>query len=374
MDLYLRGVKTSWRLCKCNRDFLFFCSVILFFRIWSLLTNFFLFLDHIFFPGFRKVKVHQPVFIVGHPRSGTTFIHQLFTRTDEMASFKTWHILFPSICQRKLLNPMIRFLIRKKKTELIPEEAGHRIALDKVEEEEMLFVHIRDTQFVLIATPLGFDDDDYREMRFHDLQPRHRRIRSAKFLKRCFQRQIYFTGKTQIFAQIHFSTHRIQTLLEVFPDARFIYMHRTPFETLPSYFSLNYNILDIMWGMHRFTREQILRYFEYRYQASRELYLYFHQLWCNGDIDRGKVLIVPYEMLGRDLPAVFEQIVAFTGIKASRELRCEVEQMAKNQLRYKRKHNVKSLSQFGIDENRIRKDFAFFFEKDLLTGKSVVDL
>jgi omega-hydroxy-beta-dihydromenaquinone-9 sulfotransferase len=366
MNLYLQGLKTSWKLFKFNKHFLFFCLVILFFLIWSMLTTFFLLLDHLLFPKFRRVNIKNPVFIIGHPRSGTTFIHHLFTQTDEMAAFKAWHILFPSIFQRILLRPLIRYLVRKNKTEIIPESAGHRIAIDKVEEEEMLFIHNRDTQFTIVGTILGFADEDYRELRFHDLQPRTRRIRSAEFLKSCFQRHIYYTGKTQIFAQTHFSTHRIRTLMEVFPEARFIYMHRDPHDTLPSYFSLAYNTQDILWGMHRFTKDQLFQFFEYRYQASRELYLYFHKLWHHGEINKHRVLIVPYEKLRENLINVFDEIVSFTGIHASRRLRLAVASQAERQRRYKRKHEVIPLSRFGIDENRIKDDFAFFFEKDLL--------
>jgi hypothetical protein len=283
-----------------------------------------------------------------------------------MAAFEAWHILFPAISQRILLKPLIRYLTRKNITEIIPESAGHRIAIDKVEEEEMLFIHNRDTQFVIVETILGFADEDYRDLRFHDQQSRHRRIRSAKFLKGCFQRHIYYTGRTQIFAQTHFSTHRIQTLMEMFPDAKFIYMHRDPHETLPSYFSLSYNTFDILWGMHRFTQDQIYQFFEYRYQASRELYFYFHKLWHNGEINKRRVLVVRYERLRKDLMAVFDEIVSFTGIDATPRLNLAAARQAERQRRYERKHEVATLSRFGIDETRIRDDFAFFFEKDLL--------
>jgi hypothetical protein len=150
-------------------------------------------------------------------------------------------------------------------------------------------------------------------------------------------------------------------------------MHRNPYETLPSYFSLTYNTQDILWGMHRFTQDQLFRFFEYRYQASRELYLYFHTLWHNGEISKRRVFIVPYQRLKDDLMAVFGEIVSFTGIDASPILRQAVERQAERQRRYQRKHEVAPLSQFGIDEQRIRDDFAFFFEKDLLTGQPASD-
>ena len=95
--------------------------------------------------------------------------------------------------------------------------------------------------------------------------------------------------------------------MEVFPDARFIYMHRLPDETLPSAFSLLHNMLDLIWGMHRFTPEQTNRFFEYRYQASIDLYRYFYDLWQNNAIDKSRILIVPYDQLKEDLMGVFER-------------------------------------------------------------------
>lgn len=304
------------------------------------------------------VEVEKPIFIIGHPRSGTSFIHHLFAQANEIAAFKTWHIIFPSLTARVLFKPLINYLIRKKAI-LFSEETGHQISFERTEEEELLFGYNLDTQFFLIGTLLGFDKDDYREFRFHDRQPKKRRIKSAMLIKRCFQRQIYYTGKTQIFAQTHFSTHRIMTLLEVFPDAKFIYLNRSPHETLPSYFSLIYNFLDTLYGMNRFSSEQISRFFNNRYRDSFDLYRYFVDLWHTGKVNTEKVMILPYETIMKDLVNAFEQIITFTGIKASAELRGYIELEAKKQRQYKRKHKVEQLAEFGIEANRIEKDFAF---------------
>ena len=364
MRLYKQGLATSWELFGCSRHFVFFLGVILFFMTHSAFTAATLFLDRFFFPKFRKTEVRRPVFIIGHPRSGTTFIHHLFTRTGEMASFTTWQLLFPAITARILVKPIVRLLTGKNAAVLIPESTGHQIALDAVEEEEMLFLHNHDTQFAIIGTPLGFAGKDYREIRLHDLQPKKQRIRSALFLKSIFQRHIYDTGKTQIFAQTHFSTHRIKTLMEVFPDAKFIYMHRMPEETLPSYLSLNFHTLDTLWGMHRFSDQQKAIYYNRRYEASLELYRYFYDLWHSHELDRARVLIVPYPRLRRELIPVFEEIVAFTGIKPSRKLCNEVSLQAQKQRSYERKHAMKTLADFGIRVDQVRKDFAFLYADD----------
>jgi len=125
MRLYKQGLAVSYELFGFSRHFVFFLFVILFFMTHSFFTVTTLFFDYIFLPKFRKVKVKQPVFIIGHPRSGTTFIHHLFTQTDEMAAFTTWQLLFPAITARGIVKPIVRFLTRKEPVVLIPEEAGH---------------------------------------------------------------------------------------------------------------------------------------------------------------------------------------------------------------------------------------------------------
>ncbi|MBN1472769.1 MAG: sulfotransferase [Syntrophaceae bacterium] len=333
---------------------------LLFLSINYFITSFFLFLDNIFYPGFRRIKIEKPVFIIGHPRSGTTFLHRLFTQSDEIAAFKSWHLFCPALTQRFLMSPLFNFLIQKNRTELIPETVGTHMTLDKAEEEELLFLHKFDTQFIVLA--LGFLDDSFRDLRFHDLQPRKRRIKSVKFLKSCFQRQIFYTGKAQIFAQMHYSTHRIKTLLEVFPDARFIYIDRTPYDTLPSYFSLLFFAFNKYSKHKKFLTQDFNRYIAYRYQASKELYQYFHEIWHNEEVVRNNVLIVPYNMLRNDLMAVYKNIVEFTGIDTSKELEEAFQKQAENQTQYKRKHTVKKIEEFGIDENRLKNDFAFYFK------------
>lgn len=359
MRLTRKVLAGTWDILGPGWDYVYVVGVLLVFKAHFMFMKFFLFLDCILFPGFKKVQVTKPVFIIGHPRSGTTFIHHLFNQTGETAAFKAWHLLFPSLSARVLVRPIIDFMIRRNHTNLIPKETGHHIALDKPEEEEMLFLHNLDTQFITAITPLGFLDEDFRDLRFHDLQPENMRLKSAEFLKSCFQRQIYYSGNSQIFAQTHYSTHRIKTLMDVFPDAKFIYIDRKPEETLPSYFSLIKNVMDLIWGLHRFSSKDIKRFFEYRYTASLELYRYFHDLQTKGEIDDNKVLIIPYAELRNDLTGVFERIIAFTGMEPSRELRAAVAKQTEKQKHYRREHEVRSISEFGIHESRIRSDFSF---------------
>ncbi len=65
-------------------------------------------LDHLVYPGHRKQPINRPIFIVGNPRSGTTFLHRLLLGAGGMASFELWEMLFfPAITARKLLGRIV---------------------------------------------------------------------------------------------------------------------------------------------------------------------------------------------------------------------------------------------------------------------------
>ena len=197
MRFCLEGIAICWRMFGASLNFLHCLMVMLVFMILSVIKTVTLFLDRIFFPKFQDVEVKQPVFIIGHPRSGTTFMHKLFTQTDEMAAYYSWQLLFPAITARVFIRPIVNFFHHRGMTTLIPKSTGHGVGLDKVEEEELLFLHNSDSQFSVVLSPLGFLDDTFDKYRLHDLQPRSHRIRSARFVKSLFKRHIYDTKKNR---------------------------------------------------------------------------------------------------------------------------------------------------------------------------------
>ena len=63
------------------------------------------FLDYIFFPRLWKTKVEEPVFIIGHARSGTTLMHRLMTQDpDRYSYFLAYEMAFPSLTEKKILR------------------------------------------------------------------------------------------------------------------------------------------------------------------------------------------------------------------------------------------------------------------------------
>jgi len=359
LKIYFRTLIVTWKVYGFGRVLL---TWLLAEPLAKLFTGLTMALDHLFFPGFKKRRVEKPVFIIGHPRSGTTFLHHLLTRADDAVAFPTWHLFFPALSARVLMAPLVKLLIRIGKTEVMPESTGHRIALDEPEEEEMLLLNNYETNFVNIGM-LSFDDREYPELQYHDRQPREQRFRAMRFLDGCFRRQIHATGRRRIIAQTHFSTFRLKTMLEFYPDAKFVFVLRNPHHVVPSFLSLLHKSIEFRWGIDKIKPELLRRYNERRYQAMIDLYRYFYELDKNNQLPKDRVMVLGYDQLRADLEGAVARIAEFTGLEISARLRQEVAARALKQKDYQRKHAVLDLQHFGLSRERISRDFAFVFEQ-----------
>lgn len=359
LRIYLRILVVTWRVYGFGSVFLTWLLWEPFFRVVTALT---LGLDRLFFRRFRQVEVKRPIFIIGHPRSGTTFLHHLLSQGDLAAPFHTWHLLFPALTARLFMRPLVKLLVKLGKAEVMPEETGHQMALDKTEEEEMLFLHNYDTNFINIGM-LSFDDREYQELQYHDRQPKAQRMSSMRFLDGCFKRHLYDTGRKQIVAQTHFSTFRLKTMMEFYPDAKFIFVMRNPHQVVPSFLSLLHNSMKFRWGVERVTPQFLERYNEHRFQGMVDLYRYFYELDCQGELPSDRVMILPYDLLRKDLTTAFSQIAEFTGLEVSEAQRRAVAERSAKQQTYQRRHQVMDLSTFGLSRERISTEFAFVFKR-----------
>lgn len=66
-------------------------------------------LDPIFSPSLRHTEVRQPVFVVGHARSGTTYLHRMMANDPQFSYVLLWEMFFPSLIEKKLLRTVLRW-------------------------------------------------------------------------------------------------------------------------------------------------------------------------------------------------------------------------------------------------------------------------
>ena len=360
LQIYFQILSSAWETFGFG---IIFLRWLLFLPLYLLFTHFTLFLDRIFFPQYKAVEIKNPVFIIGNPRSGTSFLHNLLTQTEEFVCFKTWEIFFPALTARVFIKPIINYLIHHNLTQIMPESSGHGLYLDRVEHDEFLFIHRLDTQFLLLLSPLGLSDREYPQLRLYDLQPDSRRRASVEFFTECLKRQAYYTKRQQVIAHVHFSTCRIKTLLETFPDAKFIYLIRSPQETIPSHLTLEYNTFKNQKRLDNVPEPKLKRYFKRRYLYDLELYRYFDRLQTQEEIASKNLMVLLYKELCFDLEASFSKIEKFTEILPDQQLRQAVTARAAEQKQYRRQHQIIDLQKFDLQSDEIVRDFDFILRK-----------
>jgi len=218
---------------------------ILFFPIW-VLHWLGLLLDEVLFPGYRKVKIARPVFILGVPRSGTTFLHRTLSEDKERyTSVSTWEVfLAPSVCQRKFWlalagldqligRPISRLLGVVEKRLFKSLQGVHDVSLQAPEEDYLLLLPLLSC-FILFL-PFTESRHIWQLARFDWEASDRDRAMIMKFYRACLQKHLYVFGKGRRYLSKNASfASWPQTLYSEFPDAQFVVCMREPSHAVPS--------------------------------------------------------------------------------------------------------------------------------------------
>lgn len=309
-----------------------------------------------------RVRVERPLFIIGTPRSGTSFLHSLLLSTDEMVAFKAWQLFWPALTGRRVISRAVALRKRFGATEVTPAWTGHRIDLDDYDEEEFLLHSSYDTP-VKAAGILGLGEADMTELDFPDLLPAPDRGRALDLLDGSFRRQILATGRSQIVAQMHVSVMRLRSLMAYYPDARFVYVLRDPLQTVPSFLTLALNMLELRWGLGGVPRPVIDRFLKRRYRSMIGFYRYFHDQMRDGGLPRDRVMVLPYQDLTVDLRGAMDRLRDFSDVGFSADLEAHIDKVSASQSSYRRRHSVRSLEELGFSRRQLTLDFAFVYDR-----------
>jgi omega-hydroxy-beta-dihydromenaquinone-9 sulfotransferase len=324
-------------------------------------TRLTLLMDRLVFPAYRRVEVRAPIFILGHPRSGTTFLQRLLTQTRDFAAFEAWEMAFPALMVRGLIAPLVRRLARRGKGVVVEAEIGHQVRVTEIDEDEALFYHLLDTEMITTISPIGFVDTELDRLLFHDRQPHEES--AVRFFKDLWKRQLFHTGRSRLISKLPPSALRTKTLLKVFPDARIIYLARSPLDVIPSFLSLHRNAIQRVWGLDRLSEAHKRFFFERKYRVSVRWYRYFQELIERHEIPEDQLLEITYDEQIRDLRGTIGKIVAFTGIELSRDLQARIDEICTAPSSYQREHTNYSLEEFYLSEERIRADLKPIFDR-----------
>jgi omega-hydroxy-beta-dihydromenaquinone-9 sulfotransferase len=237
----------------------------------------------------RNTKVEPPLFILGIWRSGTTLLHNLLTQDERFAYPNNYQVCYPEtfLTTEESNARVVQFFLPKTR----PQD-NMKISVQEPQEDEFAFSALTGR-----TVPMGWAF--CRRADHYDRYLTFREASAAEVaewkaaLTRFVQKLAFKYGKPLILKSPP-HTGRIKLLLELFPDARFVHIHRNPYDVFQStqhtlrkvapWFALQRPRFDVL-------DDRIIRQYRQGYDA------FFEE---RGLIPKGRYCEVGYEALEAD--------------------------------------------------------------------------
>jgi omega-hydroxy-beta-dihydromenaquinone-9 sulfotransferase len=216
----------------------------------------------------RSSIAHPPIFIIGHWRSGTTYLHELLVLDDRFAFPTTYECFAPAhfLISDWLVAKYMKFLLPTKRP-MDNMAAGW----DLPQEDE----------FALCNLGLG---SPYKTMGFPNRQPQDAEYLDLKQLSpvdkerwksgvRLFLKRVAYRKQRPIVLKSPPHTARVRTLLELFPHAKFVHIVRDPINVFLSTVRLwrsLYQVQGLQVDKGHDVTEYVLSTFERMYASFEE--------------------------------------------------------------------------------------------------------
>lgn len=313
-------------------------------------------LDRILYRDLGRKTIDRPIFIIGNPRSGTTFLHRFLAEQGDVVGFRVYEMLIPSLTGRRIVEPLLPLLaaINPGKHH---SAVAHETSIDALETDDAaIFLRFLDGVF-LYGYFLCWDDPDPSYM-FEQLEPDSpQTARDLEFYEQCLERNLLRTGKSRVLGKLFTFPPRLDDVLRKFPDAKLIYLIRDPTETLPSGLSLVTGVQEQAFGISRLPEPTRARFIERLAGGLSLLLTRFAAQYREGTIPEENLLIVRYVDLLADFEATMTRVLEFAELDADDGFRRRIREVAEQQRGRVSKHEY-SLAQYGLDAQRIVDDLA----------------
>lgn len=213
----------------------------------------------------NKTTVKDPIFIIGHWRSGTTYLHNIMSKDKNLAHVSTFQTMAPGIFLgwKNLFEP----IVEKSLPETRPMD-NVKMAPEFPYEEEYAIANL---------SPYSFHHGWYfpknmacyykKFVLFDNVSEEV--IGEWKKTYLYFLKKVTLQSGKRLLLKGLVNTARVKLLLEIFPNAKFIHIYRNPYEVYFSTMKLYKNILPIF-AFHDISEKEIeknvLDFYEKMYQ------------------------------------------------------------------------------------------------------------
>ena len=324
-------------------------------------------LDEILFFRYRWTDFKQPVFIIANPRSGTTYLHRLMSLDEERYIYTLlFQTLFASVTILKLIDVMgwVDRRIGRPFRKFFDWIDGkvfdgwkdiHPMGINQTEEDEGMYVFPMITPAICLLCPY-MEEFKYLTIPDKNLSQKHRK-RMSKYYESSMKRFAYARGKDKIILSKNvLSTGRLKTVLEVFPDARIIYLIRNPKKAVPSFISM----FALPWKVTSPDIPENSIHHQALGQVAMDFYTYFHEI--KDELKQENLYTIRYEDFVKSPKESVLAIYESFGMPVSDAFLQRIEQETNKQRKYRSKHHY-SLEQYGMTEEQVEVELKEVLEE-----------
>lgn len=293
---------------------------------------------------------HPPIFILGHWRTGTTFLHSLLAQDNNLGHVSLFQTLAPAsfFVGQRTIQP----LAAMRAPETRPMDNVH-LKMEGAQEEEFAMAHFSGHSFYSSwYFPRKMQQLFDKYALFDGLNEEDREEWRRAYLYVLRAATLRAKGKRLVLKN-PVNTCRISALLDLFPDAKFVHICRDPYDVLKSSLHLYRSVLDLV-SLQKIDDAQIEHNVLKFYRLMLGRYLEERHL-----IPQGNLVEVRYENLEKEPVREIERVYAELGIPGWESARGDIQAYAESQRTYKK--NVYTLN--AADREKVETHWKFALEE-----------
>lgn len=259
---------------------------------------------------------NAPVFILGHWRSGTTFVHNVLSCDKHFGYNTTYQTVFPHLMMWG--QPFFK----KNMAWLMPDKRptdNMELAVDLPQEEEFALANMMPyTYYNFWFLPKYMQEYCDKYLLFDDISEEELKTFEEVFTK-LIKISLWNTKGTQFLSKNPPHTGRVKELVKMFPNAKFIYLMRNPytvFESTRSFFTNTIQPLKLENITNEQIEENILSIYAklyHKYEADKHL------------IPEGNLIEVKFEDFEADSLGMTKEIYSKLSIPGFAEAEADIE-------------------------------------------------
>jgi len=297
-----------------------------------------------------KTQIHEPpIFIIGTWRSGTTYLHNLMSQDAKLGFVSTLQAFCPNLCIQglKILYPVFSKLLPIKR----PMD-NMTMSLDYPQEDEFALANLSHHSFYhgyflpkrmsSLFRKLSFKEDD------HELKNEWKDVYLTVLKKATLMKD----GKRLVIKN-PLNTYRIPVLLEMFPEAKFIYLYRNPYLI---YYSLLHTFTSLIgaYQLEKISKAEIEKNVFNFYEELIQTY------WSTKDqIPSGNLVEVRFEDLENRPMEMIEKIYSDLDLHIDKDSKNKMNEYILSQRAYMKNKYVADRETI----EKISQRWKFFIEK-----------